>query len=337
MRDITELKFIGLIHTKRLLQLPMVAGILRIMIDLSQFKIECDARIKALFEAASSKATLELVYTLVRVDGMSDANWDPFVESMEAFQDYNDLLKTTDPKQNHKRFIRTKLLYYSHLVEASAPHDLIANLLRCAIGSHYHLRPFGKLSIPKKENPLRSVPPGVGKKLAEIKAIEAQSKVKIFDVLDRVINENIRNSFFHSDYCLTDTEYRWTEGGPAQKMTIEELENWIERSFIFYSILFAYWKTARRQFGSGKLVHQGPNPNETFEMTKDSNNELDGFKVHFSNGHIATFHRAPTGLKTENVHFEKDGKVNFFCGDLGAITKDCIWNGQKVSDFSKLP
>ncbi len=120
-------------------------------------------------------------------------------------------------------------------------------------------------------------------------------------------------------------------------MMIEELENWIERSFIFYSILFGYWKTARRQFGSGKLIHQGPNLNETFEMTKDSNNELDGFKIHFSNGHIAIFHRAPTGVITENVYFEKDGKVNFFCGDLRAITMDCIWNGQKVSDFSKLP
>ena len=307
------------------------------MVDLSAFKTECDVRIAELFQAAEKNAILELVYTLVRVDGMSDANWDPFVESMEAFEDYNDLLRTTDRKANPKRFTRTKLLYYNHLIEASAPYDLIANLLRCASGSHYHIRPFGKLNIPKKQEPLRSVPPGVGKKLSEIKAIESRSAVKIFDLLDMVINENIRNSFFHSDYCLADMEYRWTEGGPAQKMSIDELDNWIERAFIFYSILFGYWKKTRLQFGSGKLVHQGPNSNETFELTRDAASQLDGFKVHFSNGHVATFHRAPTGVKAENVFFEIDGRVGFFCGDLNAMTQNCIWNGNVVNDFSKLP
>ncbi len=307
------------------------------MNDLTDFHYECDRRLTDLFKLASKTSLFELVYTLVRVDGMSDSNWDPFIESREAFDDYNELLITTDPEANPKRYIRLKILYYCHLIEASAHYELIANLLRCTTGSTFHIDPFGKLAIPKKQQPLFSVPPGVQKKLSEIKKIEAQSKVKISDLLDNVIHDSLRNSFVHSDYCLTDTEYRWTESGPAQKITIAELELWIEKAFAFYSLLFAHWKWIRRRLGKGKLVHPGPQPYETFEMTADTDGYLDGFKVHFSNGQIATFHRGSQGVVTNNIDFEKDGKINFYSGDHDKLKNHYVWNGNIVTDFQTLP
>ena len=60
-----------------------------------------------------------------------------------------------------------------------------------------------------------------------------------------------------------------------------------------------------------------------FEILKNEK-EAYGFKVHFSNGQVAKFTREPERVEAINLHFEEDGSVNFFAGNLDKLKKEWV-------------
>jgi hypothetical protein len=118
-----------------------------------------------LFDDAYKASPLEFIFTLLRVGGYQMENWDPFEESQDALEDYNDLLAHSRAR-SALAVRRVGLLMYCHLVEMSAIHELLANLLRCKSGQRYRYAPLDFLGRRKKrprgvEVFLNYVPPGV--------------------------------------------------------------------------------------------------------------------------------------------------------------------------------
>lgn len=295
-------------------------------------------RLNDLFQSAWEKNPINLIYALVRVGGMSDANWDPMeesLESLESLNDYENLEKEAFLQGNLKRAYRMQLLHYCHMIEASAPIELIANLIRCNTGIGFHTKPFLHLHRPTKDS-LSTVPPSVKQKVKEIVKLEEKSSIKISDLLNQFVDEQIRNSFYHSDYCLTDSYYRSTGSGPSKQIRLEDLNKITNNAFSFYSALLGTWNGIREQLGRGKRVHQMSNY-ECLELLSDKDGILNGFAVHFSNGSVSTFRRAKSGITAQNIDFDKNGKLILVCGLTDNLKTQWVWNKQVVTNFSKLP
>ena len=288
-----------------------------------------------LFSDSWSSNPLQMIFALVRVGGMSDPNWDPMLESLAAFEDYEVLLEEIDATSSKQRHYRLRLLYYCHLVEASAPYNLVMNLLRCRAGMDYHISPFHYLYRQKGKSLVR-VPPSVAAKMRAIREFEAKhSDGRVISQLEKAVDESIRNSFFHSDYCFSDSEYR-SLGSPTKVFEFSDLDRFLDEAFAIYGALLAIWSSARQQLGSQKKVHKLPNF-ETLELLSDDDRLLSGFKVHFSNGSVATYNRTPAGTIAENLTFGGDGDVGFMVGDIGRMKRGWYWNGNPVDDWSQLP
>ena len=67
-----------------------------------------------------------------------------------------------------------------------------------------------------------------------------------------------------------------------------------------------------------RRYHQWPNL-EVLELLK-TDGKVDGFRVHFSNGESARFHRRPEGVNMMNVIINPDGTLNFMVGPLWLLT-----------------
>jgi hypothetical protein len=88
---------------------------------------EVRRRVHALFEAAKGRDEFEFGCTLLRVRGMEDVGWDPFVETLTLVDDLMSLIAS--PLVGHTK-VRLGLLLYSHFTEVGSMYDLLANLAR---------------------------------------------------------------------------------------------------------------------------------------------------------------------------------------------------------------
>lgn len=300
---------------------------------------ELHNKVSQLFEnlvsTAWEKASDEVLYTMVRVSGMSDTDWDPFDEAIRAFADYKDLIQIAEKEDNKTRLMRIKLLYYCHLVEASAPLDFTYNLLRIKNGQKYHIKPFA--SLYSRRGSGKVVPPSINQKLKELEAIAVDDDDKeLVKMYRSVYYDEVRNSFFHSDYCLTEAQYRWTESGPAKSMKLNELDFLLESAFIFFKSFFYIWDQSRYHLGSAQRYWKLPNC-ETLELIRNPKGMLIGFNMHFSNGVKATYCRNLDGSVTaNNLTFQGDGSINFFIGSFDLLKKQWCVDGRAVTDWNAI-
>src|SRR3954452_9113784 len=92
---------------------------------------EVKSRVHELFEAAKTADEFEFGCTLLRVRGMESPGWDPFGETHQLVEDLMTLVGA--PLVPHTKG-RLGLLLYSHLTEAGATYDILANLTRIMTG-----------------------------------------------------------------------------------------------------------------------------------------------------------------------------------------------------------
>ncbi len=55
------------------------------------------------------------------------------------------------------------------------------------------------------------------------KSAEDVNEMRLFEYINTFFNANVRNAFFHSDYIITEKNFRWTESGIAQQIGLEHL------------------------------------------------------------------------------------------------------------------
>src|SRR3989344_6536664 len=89
-----------------------------------------------LFARARDTNGLQYVYTLLRISGIQDGGWDPFIEAQEALIEFSKILKKISKDGVSKSSFRLALLIYCHSVEMSAPYQILFNLLKCAQGEN---------------------------------------------------------------------------------------------------------------------------------------------------------------------------------------------------------
>ncbi len=290
----------------------------------------CNSYFEALFNSAWKKRPLEFLFTILRVNGIQDEHWDPMEESLEAFDDLTSLLKSEILAEKLRTKVRLSLAIYCHAIEMSSVHETLLNLFRCRRGESFTIKPFSKLYQKRK---VKSIPPSAKTKFKYLcEFAQKDGDQEFCKIFSEFFDENIRNSYSHSDYIIADDEYRWTEGTNA--ISLSDLSQKLETAFAFYEVFFAYLNTSLKALSKAKRFHKLPNY-ETLEYLSEKD-KLMGFKIHFSNGSSAVFSRKSSGVKATNLFFENDGSVNFMIGDLGKQTRKWKINGVEVSNWDEV-
>lgn len=287
--------------------------------------------LKDLFKRAIEKNPVQFLYNVLQVSGMHYGHWDPTYEIFDFFEDFNQLLADETRKDpNSKRVYRIGLLMYCHAIEMALPWNFLANTLYILNGQSYNISPFFDL-IKRKKGTLYSIPPTTNQKIKRVLNLATQMKEdKLVEFIKEFFNDDVRNSFYHSDYCLTTTEFRYSDGGIASVIPIEKIEQFITRCFAFYEAFLNTHGWTKAFYRAVKTFHKWPNY-EVFEILKNDK-EVYGFKVHFSNGQVAKFTREPEKVEAINLSFEQDGSVNFFAGNLDDLKKVWLVDGKPFTE-----
>ena len=312
---------------------------LHMTIEEEQFEKQFQDYLKyldTLFGRAYERYPIELLFTLLRVDGVANQEWDPFEESQKAFEEYNWLIKEASKELSDIAASRIALLMYCQAVEMTAPHNLLANVLNITAGKPYLINPFFDLSRLRKKNSLNRIPPSATMKMRRIKKLAQDvNEQKLIEIINSFFDDRIRNAFSHSDYILTGEYFRWTEGGPASQISLKELEERLKTCFAFYGALLECGPQWRKSFGTLPRYHKLPQY-EVLELQKDDEGLVIGFKMHFSNGSYASYFRGADGSKPMNVRPDKDGAIGFMVGDREKLEKVWKIGGKPVTEWDKV-
>ncbi len=280
-----------------------------------------------LFNRASDVGKFDFICALLRVSGLEDESWDPFEELKGAFEDYNYLLDLEDDNLSDKHKWRMGLLMYCQLIEMSAPHEMLANLLRCLKAEKYQLKPFGHLGRANKKIPFSWVPPSAKAKFRQLKQwAEEQNENSLCEHIDSFFNDDLRNSFTHSDYVISNDGYRWTESGLAQELPLETVGILVSNCFNFYGALLWLHSHWLKELAKVNTFHKWPDY-MVLELLSHED-QLYGFNVHFSNGTKATYARTDKGTECININLENDGTFNFFVGCLDDLVPEWKVDGK---------
>lgn len=280
-----------------------------------------------LFMRAYKTNPLQSIYAILEVDGMFMGHFNPTEEMFHFFDDFNSLLSESYDKDKYRlRKHRIHLLMYCHALEMDFYQKLIMNLLRIINAENYIIRPFSHS---------RKNPPSLNWKIGEIKKLAGKAKEdKLVTFLNEIYIDEIRNSFYHSDYCFDDTCFRYKTkqkiGSFSHQVfidiSIHTLSELIARCFSFFEALFHTHTLFREHLATFKKYHKLPHY-EVLELLV-KNDLLYGFSIHFSNGSKATFEREPRSVIARNILFDKDGSVNFMIGNRSELTNEWKVNGQ---------
>ncbi len=279
-----------------------------------------------------SDRLFEFVCALVRASGIQDSDWDPWYESQDTLEDLGNLstmeLPTTLFPNPDRTRVRLSLLSYCHLTEMDLPYSLVANLLRLQLGQKYDMTPFRHLYRPltnKHSGPIQKLrPPSVGAKIGFIKKLAEEAHLpEIARAFESIYDRVIRNAVYHSDYTLSDGEFRLLgDFRPSKKrgysspvIEWDELSELFTNTFAFYTALFSLYERCRKSFGDFKnaFVPYDGHYKGILQLVFDEE-RLSGFRVYWPNTTVGEYNRTRRGAASINMSFDPDGSVNFMVG-----------------------
>ena len=167
--------------------------------------------IDELFVRAKNESEFEYVCALLRIRGIEDQGWDPLEETIQLFNDMINLIQA--PLRDSTR-LRIGLLAYCHITEVDAIYSIIENMLRIIEGKRASIDPFWDIYKPRNKKmeitKAFNIQP-LSKKEVVKHLIKHASKIKeneVSEVIKEIYNDDVRNSFYHSDYIIYKDEYR---------------------------------------------------------------------------------------------------------------------------------
>ena len=251
---------------------------------------------------------IQLFASLLRVIGMEDKGWDPYSESRAFLDDLYALMQFDLPEEEFKEREFTKwrlgLLFYSHIVEMSAPYEVLTNLLRFRLKKGYSPNPYYDFQTKDQRKRYKKSGLFPKQKIDIIKNLSAEAGLEIGDIFGEFHNPDFRNAIAHSDFIFTDDGFRCRNGNDMNSFIIsfEEVDDLITKAKVFIGTFFGLEREARRMWGemAGKSMAYDPSLKGVMEILVDGDMLLNGFKVHWPNGSDSTYRRTEDGIEMTN-------------------------------------
>ncbi|WP_334150169.1 hypothetical protein [Hyphomicrobium sp.] len=262
--------------------------------------------------------------SLLRVLGMEDRGWDPYAESRAVLNDINGFFNVELPpahfKEPDKTPWRLGLLLYSHIVEMDAPYEVLTNLLRFQLGKGYSPNPFFALLSSKEQKNYAKRGITTGRKIALIKELSAALGVDVGDIFDDFYDNKLRNAIAHSDYILTDDDFRCRgglSGTSAFTIAYADLDKKLLAAKAFVAAFFQVELLARQVWGQqkGKAIPYDAHYKGLMEVLVDGRDVMCGFKVHWPNNSESMYRRTDAGIDMDNCMLDlKGASLDLFVG-----------------------
>ncbi len=251
--------------------------------------------------------------SLLRVLGMEDKGWDPYAESRNILNDLNRLMKVKLPKKKfpdgERTMWRLGLLLYAHIVEMDAPYEVMTNLLRFRLGKGYSPNPYFDLLTEKEKKSFAKSGIRTGRKIELIKALSEEAGLAIGSLYDEFYDSRLRNAIQHSDFILTDEDFRsrsGISGTKAFKLTYDELDVLITKAKAFIAAFFQIEMITRQVWGlrKGEAIPYDSHYKGLMEVLVDDRDLLCGFAVHWPNNSQSMYRRTEQGVDMVNCRVD---------------------------------
>lgn len=207
-----------------------------------------------LFEKARSKSEFEFICTLLRVRGVQDAGWDPWDTILKIFDSLTRSAKRIRDFQTQRHLF---LWLYGHIVEASEPYEIVANLITIIDGGRFNINNFPDTQRGKYKKP-QSPSEKIDKLVKIANKINMSDSIFPFqDVYDR----ELRNAIFHSDYALYRGEVRLPKGY-GKIYSHDEIQALINKALAHLNALKNIVSGYIRSYQSPKIIPVHPEFNK---------------------------------------------------------------------------
>lgn len=262
--------------------------------------------------------------SLLRIVGMEDKGWDPYIESRGTLEDLNAILQSEHAESIFEdkdlTMWRMGLLMYSHIVEMDAPFEVITNLLRFQLGKGYSPNPYYMFLNNKEKKQFKRSGIYPKQKLKIIKQLSEEVGNPVGEIFDEFYDGNLRNAISHSDYILTEEQFRVRNGTGAvgaYSIELERLNEIITKAKIFISTFFGLDRVAREIWGDkkGQAIPYDPVYKGFMEVLADEEGMMCGFKIHWPNNSESTYRRTQDGVDMTNCMLDfKNANIEFMVG-----------------------
>jgi hypothetical protein len=165
------------------------------------------------FTKAEEACESEFVKALIRVGGVQDAGWDPYESTLRAIPAVIALHEQLPKGPEHFETARHLQLWtYGHIIEASEPYAIIADMLDIANGGFF--KPYRFPPVPiYKARPNQPAPPTrpqfFREKLPKLERLADAAQLPVsIEPIREIWDYDLRNAVFHADYS-------WDAGRPG--------------------------------------------------------------------------------------------------------------------------
>jgi len=198
------------------------------------------------FARARDRSEFEFLLCLLRVRGVQDAGWDPYETTLRAVPA---ICAAHEQVTDYEAQRHLDLWVYGHILEASEPYEILANLLAVARGDRFKLERF---PVRRGGRPLS--PETKIRILA--KAAAAEGVPQIVTPLTESWDRTLRNAVFHADYSLHGADLRTLR--PMRKYTHDETMLLINRALAYHNALAALYESHVRSYTEPVVIPVHP-------------------------------------------------------------------------------
>lgn len=252
--------------------------------------------------------------SLLRIVGMEDKGWDPYVESRAVLEDLNHLIQIELPEDRFPDTSLTRwrlgLLFYTHVIEMDAPYEVLANLLRYKLKKGYSPSPFFDFLTDNQKKRHKNSGLFPKQKIEIIKQLSEEVGIGTGAIFDEFYRGDLRNAINHSDFIFTDNGFRCRNGNGFKSfaITFEELNMLVTKAKVFIGTFFGLEKEARRHWGTfaGKGLPYDRDYKGIMEILVDDDSLMNGFKVHWPNNSESVYRRREDGIDMINCMLDMD-------------------------------
>lgn len=206
--------------------------------------VEYMNRLDPAFSRARERSAFQFILSLLRVRGVQDSGWDPYETTQHGIPlllEAQNLLTT-----EHSAAARHLALWiYGHILEASEPYELLANLIDVSTGGRFKVERF-----PPRRN---GWPQSPGEKISTLErmAVEAGMPEVAFPLRDAWDRE-LRNAIFHADYAFSGSELHLAS--PVRSVPQRELSDRFDSAVGYHHALAGLFEFHVRSFEEPRVI-----------------------------------------------------------------------------------
>jgi hypothetical protein len=203
------------------------------------------------FERAKARSEFEFIATLLRSRGVQAPGWDAYETTLRAIPGVV-ALQSALPDRPHtfETARHLQLWIWGHIVEASEPYSILANLLDVGSGGR-----FQAFRFPPDA---RGIPQGVAAKIDQIASLGRRAGIHgVAAPLREIFDNELRNAIFHADYTLYGGEVRLVHLH-GRVLTHDEIMRRVNEALAYHEALAHLYRRHRLSYTDSRLIDVHP-------------------------------------------------------------------------------